>query len=61
MQEDIERRTVALSVNAGKLTGRLLAKVLAAAVRKIEKSYREGQAEREKADEPRRKHKYPAP
>lgn len=43
MQEDIERRTVALSVNAGKLTGRLLAKVLAAAVRKIEKSYREGQ------------------
>ena len=43
MQEDIERRTVALSVNTGKLTGRLLAKVLAAAVRKIQKSYREGQ------------------
>ena len=43
MQEDIERRTVALSVNASKLTGRLLAKVLAAAVRKIQKSYREGQ------------------
>ncbi|HBF0842432.1 PcfB family protein [Clostridioides difficile] len=43
MQEDIERRTVALSVNAGKLTGRVLAKALAAAVRKIQKSYREGQ------------------
>ena len=43
MQEDIERRTVALSVNASKLTGRLLAKVLAAAIRKIQKNYREGQ------------------
>lgn len=43
MQEDIERRTVALSVNASKLTGRLLAKVLTAAIRKIQKSYREGQ------------------
>lgn len=37
MQEDIERRTVALSVNATKLTGRTLAKVLAAALRQIQK------------------------
>ena len=39
MQEDIERRTVALSVNATKLTGRTLAKVLAAALRQIQKGH----------------------
>lgn len=43
MQEDIERRTVALSVNATKLTGRVLAKVFAAAVRKIQKEHRKAQ------------------
>ena len=43
MQEDIERRTVALSVTASKLTGRVLAKVLAASVRKIQNDYRKGQ------------------
>lgn len=43
MQEEIERRTVVLSVNATKLTGRALAKILAAAVRKIQKEYRNGQ------------------
>ncbi|WP_312279403.1 PcfB family protein [Oscillibacter sp.] len=43
MQEDIERRTVALSVNATKLTGRALAKILGAAVRKIQKDYQKGQ------------------
>lgn len=43
MQEDIERRTVALSVNTGKLTGRILAKALAAAVHKIQKEYQKGQ------------------
>ena len=43
MQEDIERRTVALSVNATKLTGRALAKVLAAALRKIQKDYQKAQ------------------
>ena len=43
MQEDIERRTVALSVNATKLTSRALAKILAAVVRKIQKDYRNGQ------------------
>lgn len=43
MQEEIERRTVALSVNATKLTGRALAKILASVVRKIQKDYRNGQ------------------
>lgn len=43
MQEDIERRTVALSVNATKLTGRTLAKVLAAALRQIQKGHQERQ------------------
>jgi len=43
LQEDIERRTVALSVNATKLTGRALAKILAAAMRKVQKNYRNGQ------------------
>lgn len=42
MQEDVERRTIALSVTATKLTGRVLAKALAAAVRKIQKDYHEG-------------------
>ena len=40
MQEDIERRTVALSVRAGKLTARTLAKVLSAALRQIQKVHR---------------------
>lgn len=39
MQEDIERRTIALSVNATKLTGRVLAKVFIAALRKIQKEH----------------------
>lgn len=43
MQEDIERRTVAVSVNAAKLTGRTLAKALAGVVRKIQKDYRKAQ------------------
>lgn len=43
MQEDIERRTVALSVNATKLTGRTLAKVLAAALRQIQKGHQQRQ------------------
>ncbi|MFD1401410.1 PcfB family protein [Robinsoniella peoriensis] len=43
MQEDIERRTVALSVNATKLTGRTLAKVLAAALRQIQNSHQKRQ------------------
>lgn len=43
MQEDIERRTVALSVNASKLTGRVLAKALACLLHKIQKEVRAGQ------------------
>lgn len=37
MQEDVERRTVALSVNATKLTSRAMAKAFVAALRKIQK------------------------
>ena len=43
MQEDIERRAVAVSVNAAKLTSRTLAKVLAAALRKIQRDYHKAQ------------------
>ena len=43
MQEDIDNRTVALSVKATKLTAQGLAKVLAAALRKIQKVHRDGQ------------------
>ncbi len=43
MQEDIERRAVALSVNATKLTGRTLAKALMAALHKIQRDYHKAQ------------------
>ena len=43
MQEDIERRTVAVSVTAVKLTGRVLAKALMAAARQIQKKHRAAQ------------------
>lgn len=43
MQEDIERRAIALSVNATKLTGRTLAKALMAALRKIQRDYHKAQ------------------
>ena len=43
MQEDIERRTVAVSVTAAKLTGRVLAKALMAAARQIQKKHRAAQ------------------
>jgi hypothetical protein len=42
MQEEVTERTVALSVKAGKLTARVLAKVLAAALRKIQEEHRAG-------------------
>ena len=35
MQEELERKTVAIILNGGKLTARLLAKALAAVGRKI--------------------------
>ena len=37
MQEDIERRTVAVSVTAGKLTGQVLAKALLAVLHKMQR------------------------
>lgn len=43
MQEDVERRTVALSVTATKLTGKVLAKSVAALLRKIQKEVQAGQ------------------
>ena len=43
MQEDIDRRTVAISVNVAKLSAKTLAKALAAVVRKIQKGYRKAQ------------------
>ncbi len=42
MQEDIDRRTVALSIKAAKLSGQVLAKALAAALRKIQQERRAG-------------------
>lgn len=44
MQEDIERKALAISVKTTKLTGRSLAKVLAAALRKIQKEHQKAQA-----------------
>ena len=43
MQEDVERRTVALTVNASKLTGRVLTKALLALLRKIQKEHHKAQ------------------
>jgi len=40
LQEDIERRSIAISVSAAKLTGRTLAKALEAAMRKIRQNHR---------------------
>ena len=46
MQEDIERRTVAVSVTASKLTAQTLARVLQAALQKIQQSYKKTQTPR---------------
>lgn len=43
MQEEIEQRTIALSVNATKLTGRTLANVLSAALRQIQRGHQKRQ------------------
>ena len=42
MQEEIENKTVAISVQAAKLTGKVLAKACAAAYRKIQKNIEQG-------------------
>ena len=43
MQEDIERRTVAVTITATKLTAKTLAKALAAVMRKIRKEHHKAQ------------------
>ena len=43
MQEDVERRTVAISVTATKLTGQVLAKALSMIANKIKEEYKEAQ------------------
>lgn len=43
MQEDIERRAIAVTVTASKLTAKGLAKALAAVLRKIQKEYHKAQ------------------
>lgn len=43
MQEDVERRTVAVSVAATRLTAKVLAKALLAVLRKIQKEHRKAQ------------------
>lgn len=42
MQEDVERRTVAVTITATKLSAKVLAKALAAVVRKIQKEHQKG-------------------
>ena len=44
MQEELDNRTVALSVKASKLTAQVLAKVMTAAANKIKKEYNKAQA-----------------
>jgi len=43
LQEDIERRTVAVSITATKLTAKVLAKACMAVLRKIQKEHRKAQ------------------
>ena len=42
MQEDIEQRTIALSIKAAKLSGKVLAKALSAALQKIQEKRQKG-------------------
>jgi hypothetical protein len=44
LQEDVDRRTVAVSVKASKLTGRVLAAALSLVLRKMQKEYHKAQA-----------------
>ena len=43
MQEDLERRTIAISVTASKLTARTIAKALQAALHQIQQAYKNAQ------------------
>lgn len=42
MQEDMERRALAITVSAGKLTARTLAKILSAALQQLRRAQRKG-------------------
>ena len=43
MQEDAERRAIAITVTTGKLTGKVLAKALTAVLRKIQQAHKNAQ------------------
>ena len=60
MQEEVNQKTVALSIKTAKLTGKVLAAALGKVVRALQKHHRKasdpaGPPEREKADEPLRR------
>jgi len=42
LQEEIEQRTIALSIKTAKLSGKVLAKAFGAAIRKIQKEHQKG-------------------
>ena len=48
MQEEVERKTIAIAVNASKMSGRVLAKVLSAAYNKIKAEHHKAQTPRGK-------------
>ena len=52
MQEEVNQKTVALSIKTAKLTGKVLAAALGKVVRALQTA---GPPEREKADEPLRR------
>ncbi len=53
MQEEVNQKTVALSIRTTKLTGKVLAAALGKVVRALQKHHRKaGTPERKKADEP---------
>ena len=57
MQEEVNQKTVALSIKTAKLTGKVLAAALGKVVRALQKHHQKaltpaGTPEREKADEP---------
>ena len=68
MQEEVNQKTVALSIKTAKLTGKVLAAALGKVVRALQKHHRKaltppegadpaGPPEREEADEPLRRQK----
>ena len=64
MQEEVNQKTVALSIKTAKLTGKVLAAALGKVVRALQKAPPKGAdpagpPEREEADEPLRRQKSP--